>query len=108
MEKKVALVFYVKSQKAILHTEEEQENGYLQYRIYNGLRYGTFMQGHGGSIMVIKMSDGRIIKTNDLWAMQECWTKTIPDTVLEGTFINDWTEYQKYKNMTDGIESYIY
>jgi hypothetical protein len=103
--KEIVLEFYAKSQKPIAG----EEDGYLQYRIYKGGRYGSFMRGHGGSIMIIKLSDDCIVKTNDLWAMTECWTKTIPNNVLEGTFINDWTEYQKYKNMTDeDIESYIY
>jgi hypothetical protein len=107
-EKKVVLVFYIKSQKAILHASEEQEDGYLQYRIYNKLRYGTFMQGYAGNIMIIKLSDESIIKTNDLWSMQNNWTKTIPDSVLEGTFITNWTEYEKYKNASQGVISYIY
>ena len=99
MQKKVEVVFYIKSLKTILIDDEKQEDGYVQCRIYNGLRYGTFLQGCGGQLITIKLSDNRIIKTNDLWIMNDRWSKTIPDTVLEGTIIKD-----SYKDFT----SYIY
>ena len=114
LNNQVAVEFYIPSQKPILINYEEQEQGYVQCKIYSSLRYNTFLRGCAGNIMIIKISPGCIIKTNDLWIINESWTKTLPVNTVMGEIEQDWKEVERYKKMTDtdaisyGIELYIY
>tara|TARA_R110002072_G_scaffold263366_1_gene422233 strand:- start:238 stop:606 length:369 start_codon:yes stop_codon:yes gene_type:complete len=93
----IAFKFYEKSEK--------QDIGFIECRIYNGPRYNTNLRGCFGSLTIIKLSDGRIIKTNDLWYEIHNWFKNKPKNELTGEVISDYQEIDKYSNID---EEYIY
>ena len=112
-QKKVILEFYIPSTKSILIGDEKQAIGYVKCEIYNTFKLWKGMQGCAGNIMIIQLDNGRILKTNDLWICSETWTKELPlsfldDEIIMGEIITDWTKYQEYIKMTEGVESYIY
>jgi hypothetical protein len=112
-QKKVILEFYIPSTKSILIGDEKQAIGYVKCEIYNTFKLWKGMQGCAGNIMIILLDNERIIKTNDLWICYETWTKELPtkflsDEIIMGEIISDWTKYQEYIKMTDGVKSYIY
>ena len=112
-QKKAILEFYIPSTKPILIGDEKQANGYVKCEIYNTFKLRKGVQGCAGNIMIIQLDNGRILKTNDLWICSETWTKELPlsfldDEIIMGEIITDWTKYQEYIKMTEGVESYIY
>ena len=104
MNKNIAIKFYEKSEKHILTNNEKQDIGFIECRIYNGPRYNTDLRGCCGNLTIIKLSDGRIIKTNDLWYETQNWFKNKPKNELTGEVISDYQEIDKYSI----DEEYIY
>jgi hypothetical protein len=79
------IAFYVKSGKPILHENEINEIGYTEYRIYtNGPRYKTNLRGFCGNKIVVTLSNGKKIRTNDLWSTPK-WLKDVPEHEITGT-----------------------
>ena len=77
--------FYKKGKKEILHENEINEIVYTEYRIYtNGPRYKTTLRGFCGSKIVVTLSNGKKIRTNDLWSEME-WIKDVPKYEITGT-----------------------
>jgi hypothetical protein len=99
--------FYTESNKHILVGDEKQENGYIECRLYQNGRYGPFLRGCCGRIVIIELENGYVIKTNDLWYIAESWTKSISGEEMTGKIIDDSTEVSKYKE-TDIHKSMVF
>jgi hypothetical protein len=101
----IPMIFYMKS-------ESNNEFCFTKCKIYkNGPRYNTNLRGCDGNLIIIKLSDGRFIKTNDLWyeldgPFNETSFKTISINDLIGEVIPiDYKEVDKLFNVD---EEYIY
>ena len=88
--------FYTESKKHILVGDEKPENGYIECRLYQNGRYGPFLRGCCGRIVIIELENGYVIKTNDLWYIAESWTKSISGEDMTGKIIDDSAEVSKY------------
>jgi hypothetical protein len=84
----------------------EQDNStYIKYTIYTSARYGKKeLLGCNGDIKTIQLSNGRIIKTNDLWI--EYYIKEIPEDAIFGKIIYDLNKNYPINIIID--ESFIY
>ena len=88
--------FYIESNKHILVGDEKQENGFIECRLYPKGRYGPSLRGCCGRTVIIKLANGFVIKTNDLWYIAESWTKSISGGDMTGIVIDDSAEVSKY------------
>ena len=111
-EKEIEIEFWIKSHNPILYYGEKPIEGYILCRIYKGGRYGSFLRGYGGNIMIINFEDGSIIKTNDLWIINESWVKILPPNVLTGEIEKDYKKCLQRIEETEetniNIKSYIF
>ena len=92
-------------------TKGNNRISFLKCKIYkNGPRYNTALRGCCGLLKIIKLSNGSIIKTNDLWyemddLLNEKIFKTISKHDLLGEVIHDYKKIDNYSNIR---EEYIY
>ena len=75
------------------------DNGYHKCIIYKNGPRNSFMKGCGGSEMIITISNGWKIKTNDLW-YERFYTELDPNVLIGSVSLNNNNE------ITD--ESFIY
>lgn len=83
MNKVVAETFFVCSSKSWLKNSELPQTGWTKCMIHDG-RHLPSELGCCGSMQFIKLTDGRIIVTNDLWYIDWCWTSSVPTGSLIG------------------------
>jgi len=86
MNRSVALSFYQCSSKSTLRGSELSTSGWQRCKVYDG-RHWTKDLGVAGSMFFIKLSDGRIIATNDLWhdtSGDYGWSRSVPNGALVG------------------------
>lgn len=80
-----AISFYQKASKSSLRRGEEPQTGWQRQTIYSG-RHMVNDLGCASSFFIIKLSDGRIIATNDLWNDTSFagWSTHVPNGALVG------------------------
>ena len=83
-EDEEALSFYLCSPKRWLVNGEEASLGWSRQVVYAGKHY--FDLGHGGGMFFFKLSDGRVLLTNDLWddSHRREWLSSVPKNAFIG------------------------
>ena len=83
MNNKEALSFYLFSSQERVRQLEPRRSGWSRHVIYRG----RHIQGHlgfNGIMHFIKLSDGRVVVTNDLWEDIDGWVSAVPKRALIG------------------------
>lgn len=85
MNKDVTLSFCVFSSKSRLAKGEQVASGWQRCTIYKG-RHVRGARGFSRSVIFIKLSNGKLIVTNDLWddTSEQGWVHAVPEGALVG------------------------
>lgn len=86
MNKNVALSFYIGSPQRSIKSYEPPKSGWQRCVIYQG-RHLPRDLGCSGSMMFFKLSDGRVILTNDLW-YDDLYVSILPEGAIVGYPLN--------------------
>jgi hypothetical protein len=88
MNDNVAISFYLRrATQSFLQRFEDQKSGWQRCVIYQG-RHSQNNLGCGGVMKLFKLSDGRVILTNDLWYDNDSYVSVVPDRALVGYPLN--------------------
>ena len=87
MERDEALSFYRYSTPRTRTRFEPIKSGWTRCIIYTN-RYTPATLGNAGQMMFVKLSDGRIVVTNDLWDAFEGWVSAVPAGSLLGRMLD--------------------
>jgi len=83
MNNKEALSFYLFSTRERVRHFEPRRSGWSRHVIYRG-RHVQGHLGYNGTLHFIKLSDGRVVATNDLWEDLDGWVSAVPNRALIG------------------------
>lgn len=87
MSQEEAIVFYRQSSRASLRDSERNQSGWQRCIIYEN-RHSPGYLGFGGAMNFCKLSDGRVVLTNDLWdevrGENRGWVSAVPRGALIG------------------------
>ena len=67
-----------------------RKTGWSPCRVFKKQRMPGDTLGYGGAISFIKLSDGRVICTNDLWMGNSEWCSSVPQGAMTGYKLPTW------------------